>query len=205
MDRYSVCATIASVGALLNTPYYAYTIIWGPTRPPRSSYWIWSVLGIMLLTSYLASGGTNWYLNAANSCGTGVVALLSVRYGDGKELNGWDRLAIRLALVSLPLWIVLRFCFASEVAAGLAFGVQMFADAAAGMPMLKKCWERPELESKSAWVLGTSVYAVNLFAVRHWTPQDILWNGWLGGVCLLVTIMLFTRPHSKTAVVSETT
>lgn len=195
MDRYEICAAVASVAALANTALYVCTIVWGPTRPPRSSYWIWTALGFLLLSTYVGSGGANWYLNAANSAGTGLVAFLSIKYGDGAELTWWDRLAIKIALGSIPLWVVLRFFLASEHAALGAFAVQMVADAAAGMPMLEKCWNRPHLESRAPWVFGTSVYAVNAFAVREWTPQDIVWNGWLGGVCLVVTLMLFLRPR----------
>lgn len=199
MDRQNLFLAIAIGTLVMNTGYYVWTILDGKSRPPRSSYWIWTFLGVLLVISYVAGGGTNWYVAAANTVGSALVATLSLWYGEGKALNKWDRRAIALAVLSLPLWILFRFFAASADAALLAFGVQMLADAAAGMPMLEKCWNRPESEARSAWVVGTVVYGVNLFAVRAWTLQDVVWNGWIGGVCLAVTLMLFFRPRSDAA------
>lgn len=202
MDRQNLFLAIAVGTLVINTGYYIWTILRKKSRPSRSSYWIWAFLGVLLLVSYVAGGGTNWYVAAINTACNALVALFSLRYGEGKTLNKWDRRAIALAVTSLPLWIGFRFFATSADAALLAFGVQMFADAAAGMPMLEKCWNRPESEARSAWVVGTVVYGVNLLAVREWTPQDVIWNVWIGGVCLAVTLTLFFRPRSD-AVLSQ--
>lgn len=200
MDRQSASVFVALVIVALNTGYYVWTIWKGRTQPPRSSYWIWTFLGVLLLGSYVAGGGKNWYVAALNTAGSGVVAVLSLQYGEGTALNKWDRRAVALALASLPLWICFRFLASSADAALLAFSVQMLADAAAGMPLIEKAWNRPQTEDRAAWVVGTVVYVVNACAVREWTVQDVVLNGWIGGVCLAVTLMLFFRPRTQTIV-----
>lgn len=102
MDRQNASVVIALLIVAANGGYYVWTIFKGRTQPPRSSYWIWTFLGVLLLSSYVAGGGENWYVMALNTVGTGAVAVLSLWYGEGKALNKWDRLAVTLMLFFRP-------------------------------------------------------------------------------------------------------
>ncbi len=133
---------------------------------------------------------------AVNTVGTGAIAVLTIRYGEGERMNKWDRRSIGLALSSLPLWFGLSCFMPASVAALPVFIVQMFADAVGCVPTFEKAWNRPENEDRSAWAVAFASYVVNTGAVRQWTLQDAIWNGWLGFGCLAVLLMLFFRPRS---------
>lgn len=183
--------------------FYAFTIVAGHTKPSRSSYWIWTFLSILIVASYVVSGAENWLFTAVNAGWSLLIALLSLRYGEGSGLNRYDRIAVRIAIASIPAWIALACVLPPPVAAFPMFCVQMFADAVACWPVFEKAWFRPETEDRRAWVVSVIAVCINAFAVSDWTYQDVILNGWIGGSALAVTLMLFFRPRSA-AIVLET-
>jgi len=205
LDPHSFFLVLACVIAAASSLYYLRTIRAGLTKPSRSSYWIWFVLGLLIFPSYVMSGGENWPLNAVNTIFCGVIAWHSVRYGEGGTLSKWDKLAVGIALLSVPAWIALAIALPSKEAALPVFVVQMVADVFVSFVIYEKTWNRPEHEDKSAWLLSVVAFAFNSLAVSHWTVQDAVINGWMGGTAVAITAILFLRPHSTASTTTTTT
>ncbi len=181
--------------------YYSYTIVAGRTKPSRSSYWIWTFLSILIGASYVVSGAENWQFIAVNAGWSLIIALLSLRYGEGDSLNRHDKIAVSIALASLPVWAALACILPKAEAAFPMFFVQMVADAVACIPVFEKAWNRPENEDRRAWIVSVIAVLINTFAVPAWTAQDVILNGWIGGSALAVTLMLCLRPQSTTSLI----
>lgn len=194
-DQYVLYSLVACATMVASTGYYIFTILRGDTRPSRSSYWIWFALGALILASYLFSGGTDWMLKVTNTVCAGGVAILSLRYGEGTGLGKWDRWCIRIAASSVLLWLVLSAFVPVAEAALIVFGLQMLADLVGSVPTVAKCWNRPQSESLSSWVVTIVAYVVNTQAVRAWTPQDYVWTALIGLSCVVIVVILSFRPR----------
>ena len=76
----------ASASLLAILSYYPYIkgIYKGKTKPNRATFFIWTVIGIVEIASYLASGGgLTSGLIIAYTVGTGVIFILSLKRGEG--------------------------------------------------------------------------------------------------------------------------
>ena len=195
-DRHFFFSLLACLTMACSSGFYAYTIVDGRTKPSRSSYWIWTFLSVLIVASYVVSGAENWQFTAVNAGWSLLIALLSLRYGEGTGLNPYDRAAIRIALASIPVWAALALVLPRAEAAFPMFCVQMIADAVACWPVFEKAWNRPETEDRRAWVVSVVAVGINVLAVQTWTLQDGILNGWIGGSALVVTLMLYLRPRS---------
>jgi len=95
VDTKIIVGEIAGyVNLIAYFPYFV-SIIKGDTKPSKTTWWIWSILEIMLSSSYIASGAesTKW-LPIAGFVGMLLTAILSVWYGKkaGRRLTRFVRL-----------------------------------------------------------------------------------------------------------------
>ncbi len=150
-----IAAGIVSLIAFI--PYITSTIR-GNTKPNRATWWIWTVVGVLLASSYRYSGATNTiWVSISYILGPFVAALVSIKYGEG----GWtrlDRCCILGALVSLGLW-----WFFDSALIGLIAG--LFIDFFGSIPTIRKSYLEPGKENRLAWMLAFSANAINLFAI----------------------------------------
>lgn len=146
------------ISILAFIPYF-HSILKGQTKPNRITWWIWTLLGILLYFSYKEAGAkeTLWvpliYIIAPL-----ITAILSIKYGVG----GWttfDLVCLLGALASTFLWII----SGSPTVALILF---LLIDLFGALPTIKKAYVVPEQESKLAWFLMCLANCVNLFAVQ---------------------------------------
>src|ERR1039458_5531801 len=90
--------------AISVVPYFI-DIFHGQTRPNRTTYAIWSIVKIVLITSYISSGATNtiWYgLFGATVAIT--LLIISIKHGMG-GFSKFDIACFLLAILAIALWV----------------------------------------------------------------------------------------------------
>jgi hypothetical protein len=162
MSIGEIAGVIAGVLALTAFVPYIIAILRGSTRPNRATWFIWTVVGLLLATSYYSSGAhdTLW-VPVAYVAGPLVVAVLSIKFGEG----GWtwlDRLCLFGAAASAPLW----WLSGSPL---IALVINLLIDALGALPTIRKSYYNPQGEDRTAWALGLAGATVNLFAIEAWS------------------------------------
>lgn len=152
-------------------PYLA-GVVRGRVRPQRMSWFIWTIILVLGLWSYRASGSddSTWYI-VGELATTGAIFLFSLWRGSG----GWSRLdlgCLVVAVVGIGLWQML-----DESAWGV-FGALM-ADAVAVIPTLVKSLQDPESESASAFLCSALGACFGVLAVGSWNLLILLYPTYL--------------------------
>src|SRR3989344_3715040 len=111
---------------------YVISIIKKETKPSRSSWWIWSLIGFLILISYYSVGArfTIWVPVVFFICPL-LVAILSIKFGEGSSLRKIDKICLLGAFIGLFFW----FLFKSAV---LALCINIFIDFLGFLPTFKK-------------------------------------------------------------------
>ncbi len=158
----------SGVVALSSYFFYIPAILKKETRPNRASWWIWGIVGALIVISYYISGArsTIW-VPISEAVGPAIIALLSVKYGEG----GWTRLdkwCLFGAGIGTFFWWV-----TNAATVGLIF--YLFTDLMAVVPTIRKTLHRPEHENKTAWGLTFGGQLLNAFAVERLTFSILLY------------------------------
>ncbi len=156
---FGIIAGIFSFCAYL---FYIVAILKGTTKPSRSTWIIWSVIGIILAFSYKASGAENTiWVAVSEAIAPTIIALLSIKYGVG----GTDKIDIVCflgSLFSLLLWWI----FGSPI---IALVSNLIIDFFAAIPTIHKSWLNSKGEDKFAWSMTQTGNLFNLFAIDKLT------------------------------------
>lgn len=139
-------------------PYIVDTLT-GRTQPQRASWLIWSVLGIIALSSQVYEGASDslWFAGVQVS-GTVIVFALSVWLGAGGFLNRNDALVLSVAGIGLVLWN-----FTDEAAYALAITITI--SLLGGAVTVAKAYRNPGSETLVTWLLSTIAAACAIVAV----------------------------------------
>jgi hypothetical protein len=153
--QFGIIAGIFSFSAYL---FYIVAILKGKTRPSRSTWIIWSFIGIILAISYKESGAedTVW-VAVSEAIAPTIIALLALKYGKG----GTERTDI-LAFVGSFFSLILWWLFDSAL---IALVTNLAIDFFAAIPTIKKSYYEPKEEDRFAWVLTQTGNLFNLFAI----------------------------------------
>lgn len=194
MDLYAWLGVVAGlVGLLAFGPYIMATLL-GVTRPNRATWAIWSLVGVMLATSYFSASGervTIW-VPISYVIGPIVTALLSIWYGVG----GWtrlDRLCLIIAAISAVMW----WLTGQPV---LALLLNLLVDLVGVIPTLRKAYNEPESEDRLAWTMsclanGLNVLALNPFRIAEWTFAESVYPLYMFVAVGLVTSFIYVRGY----------
>jgi len=164
---------------------YILSILEGKTKPNRASWWIWTVLGIVICASYWSVGARNtfWFTLPV---GMAAIALLSLKYGVG----GWtpfDRACLGGAAAGLAMWWLFR-------SPALALFVAIFTDAIGYLPTIRKIYLDPASEDKAAWLMFLAGAVLNLFAIENWTLEIAIYPIYACVFIPVVVLLLFRKP-----------
>lgn len=168
-------------------PYFL-SIINGITKPNRITWWIWTLLGILLYSSYKEAGAneTLWVALIYIICPF-FTASLSIKYGTG----GWtrfDKLCLVGAMVSTLLWIIIG----SPTVALILF---LLIDLFGALPTIKKAYVAPEQESKLAWFLMCLANCLNLFAVQDFQFSILIYPLYMFIIGSIIFGLLIRYPN----------
>ncbi len=174
---------------LVSDSLYIRAILRGTTKPSRSSFWIWSLVQVLTVASYAASGGgLAVALSAGYSVGFLLIAVLSLSRGEG-HWRTLDTLCLFGAVASVAAWWLTR---SSEIALILL----LVTDGIGFIPTIAKSWRRPQFEDRLAWTLTSIASVTNLFAVQGWTSVDLAYGAYYVAMNGFVTALLWLRPRS---------
>jgi hypothetical protein len=178
---------IAGTTTLLGFVPYWLSILRGKTRPNRATWVIWSIVGVILSTSYWAAGArdTIW-VPLSYVIGPIVTSLLGIRWGEG----GWTRFDRRCLVgtaVSLLLWFILKSPL-------VALGLNLLIDFLGALPTIEKTTRDPEGEDRLAWVLFAIGNGFNLLAISEWSWAIAAYPIYLFCICFWMVVLLL-RPR----------
>ena len=146
------------ISAIAFVPYIISTVR-GITRPNRATWMIWTVVGVLLASSYHYSGATHTiWVAVSYILGPLVTFLFSMKYGEG-GWGKWDRWCIVGTALSLIFWWVSKSATIGLLA---SLTIEFFGS----IPTIRKSYLEPEKEDKLAWVLSSLGNALNLLAIQ---------------------------------------
>ncbi|HEY0010577.1 MAG TPA: hypothetical protein VGB97_01525 [Candidatus Paceibacterota bacterium] len=159
----TILGIIAGVIALAAYVVYVISILRGESKPNRATWWIWTLMGLILALSYFFSGASNTiWVPVVEFVGPLSIALLTLKYGEGGLGSKTDMICLFGAGVSILLWAVFRDPVVALV-------TNLCVDAFALFPTIKKSYLRPEGENFWAWMGTLSADTLNLFAAERFS------------------------------------
>lgn len=146
---------------------YIFSVIRTGTKPKRSTWWIWSINSMMLLSSYFAEGAkeTIW-LAVGYAIGCVVIAFFSIRYGTGGS-SKLDQICFLFTAVAIIFWFI--------IGPLVTLIITLLIDLLGVLPTILNSKNHPEEENKTSWILWFfggmfSILAIeNIFIVHKWT------------------------------------
>lgn len=191
MDWKFYIGILAGVLAFIAYIVYIISILKGETKPSRPTWWIWTFMGAVTGLSYYFSGAENTiWVPFVEFLGPFIVALLSIKYGEGGLEEKTDIFCVIGAIVSILLWIV----FKDPV---IALVTNLLIDSFALIPTIKKSYLRPKDENFMGW-FGTGVAdTMNLFAVEKFTFGILIYPIYMLVSDLIIIIILFIKKYKK--------
>lgn len=165
---------------------YYISILNGKTRPNRATWFVLTVVGVMIVMSYYASGAreTLW-VPLSYAIGPFIAFLLSLKYGEG----GWtpfDRFCLFACFVSIVFW---KISHSSTVTLFASILIDFFGL----LPTIKKAYLDPKSEDRTAWSVTSLSNFLNILAVSSWTFVIGFYPVYMFLVNGLVTALLFLR------------
>lgn len=140
---------------------YIISIVRGISKPNRVTWFIWTFMGLVLAITYYFSGARNTIWSPiVEFIGPLVIALLSIRYGEGGIKDKTDFICLAGAGISIVVWLL----FDAPI---VALVMNLIIDAFALIPTIKKSYTRPETEDFWAWFGTGAGDTLNLFAVER--------------------------------------
>lgn len=189
----ALIGAIAGLLALTQAIPYVYSILRGKTKPERATYGIWSLVNVISLLSYMAAGGLEAAsVTAAYTLTTGLIFLMSFKYGVG-GLNKFDVVCVVLAIVGIFLWITTSNPL-------LALYMSIFVKVLGFLPTLIKAYYRPDTENKLAWAMCSVASTLNLFAITSFSPAIVslpLYGFIVDGLLAILTLFPAFRPWKR--------
>jgi hypothetical protein len=158
----AVTGVVAGFLTLLGFARYLVSINQGKARPNRVTWWIWTIIGFVLCSSYYYTGAidTIW-VPASLAIGHLTIAILALKYGEG-GWNRYDQGCLLSAGVSLLLW----WWFSSPI---IALLINIVIDFLGTLPTLRKSYHQPQTEDIFTWSILLTANTLNLFALKDWS------------------------------------
>jgi hypothetical protein len=180
------------LGGYSSVPYVR-AILNGKTKPHQFSWLVFFIMnGVTFLSQFLAGARKSDILYAIFFIGSGVILLLSLRYGV-RDTSKWDRILLGLALVTITAWIVTRN---NSVAIWLTVCVDVIAETM----LVLKIKHEPRYEDPKAWIIASLALMFTCLALLG-QPISILYvrpvYGLLSDMLIVASIYYFKRSTTK--------
>ncbi|MBI5224142.1 hypothetical protein HY990_07015 [Candidatus Micrarchaeota archaeon] len=169
---------------------YIYATFKSGTRPNRATWFIWLVLGFVLLVSSYATGARETLpLLIVNQLGFVAIFFISLRSGEGGWTN-FDKFCLIGAAMALLCWF-----FSGSAIYALLIGILI--DLFGALPTFKKAYLDPKHEDTITWILFLLGNSVNLLAIPSWTLELSIYPVYMVSVCVVTLLMILFSPNSR--------
>jgi hypothetical protein len=189
----AIFAALSGLIILAGAPPYLIDILKGKTKPQRTTWFIWSVLGIIAFIAQVQlHGGWSLVYLGLDALGNLALFLLSLKYGVG----GWTWVD-KAALVIAAIGIVASFAVHQPVVA--IFGV-VLADMSGAFLTILKTLRAPGTETTITWIFLGSAALFSALAVGKWNAQLLLYPLYLvvaDGAVLGAQLIGFRRQKAR--------
>ena len=147
--------------ALLSYLSGSVAILRGRAHPSVISRFFWLTLSITNLLSYESMGaGSGLFLAVANTIGSGVIFLLSLRFGSSQFLQ-----LKRLDIITIVGSSIALTCYLTVSMKVIALSAGLLTHFISGFPTYKKIWHFPDSEDLGFWLFFATASACSLIAV----------------------------------------
>lgn len=166
---------------------YIYSILIKKTKPSRSSWWIWSLVGLLVLFSYYTIGArtTIWVPAVFFICPL-VVAILSLKFGEGNSFNKTDKICLYAAALSILVWFFSK-------SALIALYINILIDSLGYLPTFKKTYINPKHENKTCWILFLIGSILNMLAISDLSFSIALYPFYMFAMDIVMIYLLFRK------------
>ena len=185
-DPRFVLGIVSGALSLLAYVIYIFASVFGKTRPNRVTWWVLTLVGVLIASSYYAEGARNtFWIALSYTLGPLIIAIVSIWRGEGGS-SKFDLFCLGVALASILVWIL-------SGSALLTLLVNMLIDLFGLLPTIKKSFLKPEGENRGAWLLETVASFLAILAVEEW-----LFSIWIYPLYLVllngaITLLLYRK------------
>lgn len=175
---------------------YIVSIFQGKTKPSRSTWWILTFVGILILFSSNFIGAIeNMWIQLSYIIGPLIIAILSIfpRYGYSTGLLKIDQICLLGGILCIGLWIV----FNSPM---VAFVGSIIVDFIGLIPTIKKAYFDPNKEDLVAWGITMIAVIINAVGISVWfsmVDKDWIYASYLLLTDGLITVFLWRKSNFK--------
>ena len=165
---FELAGQIAGIISLAAFIPYILAIVNKKTSPNKVTWWVWTLVGILLVGSqYFATGSINTlWLPIGLTIGNLIVALLSLRYHDKGKMPSIDKYCLFGALLGLAVWLLLDSPL-------VALMIIVLVDFLATAPTVLKAYGKPKTENALTWGLFVLADILSIVSVERF-ELDIL-------------------------------
>lgn len=165
---------------------YYISIVQGRSRPNRVTWIILTVVGILILASYYASGARNTlWVPVAYTIGPLIAALLAFKYGEGGA-SKLDMFCLFACGMSIVLWIITESPL-------LTLLINIGIDFVGMIPTLVKSFLDPLSEDVLAWWVTVLSNVLNVMALETWEFSIAVYPIYMVVVNGLVALFLLKK------------
>ncbi|WP_036479633.1 hypothetical protein [Myxosarcina sp. GI1] len=182
-DWQAVIGIVAGIISIFGFVPYLTAIYQGKTQPNRTTWWIWTIVGFILLASYYSSGATSTiWVPACLAIGHFIIAILALSYGE-KGWNNFDRICLLGAGMSLFLW----WWYQTPL---IALSLNIAIDFLGALPTIRKSYYKPKSEDPLPWLVFLLAHTVNLFALKSWSFELVAYPLYLFCIVSVIVLLL---------------
>ena len=179
---FSILACILSLCGYIP---YIQNILKRKTKPSRTSWLIWTLLGAVLTyNAYLAGVGNAIFLMILGFLGTFFITILSFIYSNERSFvfSNYVYLAFVAAAALSLLYIDSRF---------VSICVCISINFIGMIPTLRNAYFNPLVEHKQSWLLFFLANVLNTIEIQNWPLEIFIYQSYILVSGFLVVFLLF--------------
>lgn len=173
--------------ALFAEGRYIVSILRGRTRPSFASWLVFTIsMGSVFASAYALEARASLYLIGTFAVLNIFITLLAFRFG----VSSFSRVDITfLALSGLGI-----FLWWGTANPWYALLISATVDAMGYFIMFRKLALFPGTEDTVSWACSALAYAINLFLIVHWVPQEYLFSLLNALWCCIALLLSLRKP-----------
>mgnify|MGYP000656241884 CR=1 FL=1 len=174
-------------------PYIRDTFI-GKTKPHIFSWLVWTITTSIIYALQVSAGaGPGSWVTLAVIIVLLIVLLLGLKNGN-KNIKKIDIVFLVLALVSIPIWLVVKQPVVSII---LLSTIEMIGF----LPTIRKSWNDPYSETLSLYIITTFRHGLSIFALAEYNIITWLFPAtWVFANAVFSIILIVRRKKLKKGV-----